>query len=119
MPMYRSFIADKNNPRYAWDNTDTKRHNTGNTPSKLVPREFHLDLGFGHQWYEKQVASGEFPGRQLDWGAWAVAVAKADCLRIWDGCQAWTQSKDWQAIKEQIEALPDEGQYLIVVMEMP
>ena len=118
MPSYRSFIGDRNAPGFLWEGSDDAGFNTGNTPPRLVPREFHLDLAFSHRWYESHAASGRFPARQLDWGAWAIEVSKTECLGIWDDVRETRRAENWEAIRAQIEALPDDRQYVIVVMEL-
>ena len=122
MPHYRSYIADKNGPIFFWDNIPNEKI-SGNLPDRLVPPEWHENLGFNYFWINEQIESGAFLGKQLDWGAWGIEVTKADALAIWEGCKDDYPHANWKArwakIKSQIEALDVGKQYVIVVAEEP
>ena len=107
----------------AWAPTPAWTGPASAATDRLVPPEWHENLGFNYFWINEQIESGAFLGKQLDWGAWGIEVTQADALAIWEGRKDdyphanWKER--WAKIKSQIEALDVGKQYVIVVAEEP
>jgi hypothetical protein len=93
----------------------------GNQPARLVPSVWHESLGFGPLFIIEKIAAREFPGQQIDWGSWAIQVRKADCTRIWEEVSLTPRAnrERCESIMEEIEALPEDEAYLLVVTKQP
>ena len=81
------YIGDPDDPNFQWDDPEDDKYRIGNTPRRLVPRQIGVRLDFLIEHIWKMVRSGEFDGRQIDWGAWGLkmmgaqiqGLLKADC----------------------------------------
>jgi hypothetical protein len=121
MPTYFSYIGKLDSPGFFWNDIPEEAGRTGNTPNRIIPREFSLGLGFAPEAVEYWVKKYRWEGKQLDWGAWGVIVGKADLEAIWKKrkeMKLWTD-QEWLEIWEQIEALEDGPKYVLVVAESP
>jgi hypothetical protein len=120
MPSYFSYIGKLNSPGFFWNDIPPEA-NSGNTPARIIPKEFSLGLGFApgivSYWSEK----AGLEGKQLDWGAWGLLARKSDLEAIWKEAkeERWQDQKEWQKFWEEIQALPDGETYVLVVAENP
>ncbi len=121
MPTYFSYIGKLDSPGFFWNDIPEEAGRTGNTPDKIIPKDFSLGLGFAPEAIDYWVKQNGWEGKQLDWGAWGVIVSKGDLEAIWKRekeKKKWTD-KEWLEIWEQIEMLEDGPKYVLVVAENP
>src|SRR3984957_16738550 len=121
MPSYFSYIGKLDSPGFFWNDIPEEAGRTGNTPDKIIPRDFSLGLGFAPEAIDYWVKEKGWEGKQLDWGAGGGIVGKADLEGIWKrqkDKKLWTE-KEWLEIWEQIEILADDQKYVLVVTENP
>ena len=119
---YESYIAPLDSPGFYWDDIPDEAYRSGNTPRIcLAPSADFVSLGYSPYFVEKHIEAGNFVGQQIDWGAWAMIVTKADCLRLWLEQEPQSENRRdvWAGILADIEALDDSESYLLVVREMP
>ncbi len=119
MTAYRSYIGDMDDPNFEWEPSDDK-YRIGNLPRRLLPTESFEQLGIGVLWLMKQIESGALTGRQIDWGAWAVAMTGAEILTFWDAEMKTSMSRataKWEARRAELATLDAARMYLIVVAE--
>jgi hypothetical protein len=76
-----------------------------------------------------KIWKGEFPGRQVDWGAWAAKVTKRQILAFIPECYGDTNRGGNPKVMEHlygafeelmayVRALPDDGSYALVAEEL-
>lgn len=80
MPTYASYLAEINAPDFYWNNIPDEKYRCGNTPPRLVPKNWHINLPFSYYWIAEQIKSGKFQGKQFDWGGWGIVIQKANVL---------------------------------------
>ena len=122
MPMYSSWIGEKDSDDFFWDNIPDQKYRTGNTPGWLVPENRFFGLYYGPGLYKWAMETGRFECRQLDWGAWGVAVSRQECLDLWDqrkpGEDGFFKMDEWASIRAEIDAALEDGKtYVICVAE--
>lgn len=132
MPTYTSYIADIDAPGFYWDDIPDEKYRLGNSPPRLVPKEWYIDLPFSYFWLSKQIESGKFQGKQFDWGGWGIVIQKADILLLLREQQDTqkenkplalkdivldSEKKHDQIILEVEKTLIDNKNYILVVLE--
>jgi hypothetical protein len=120
MPSYFSYIGKLNSPGFFWKDIPPEA-NSGNTPARIVPKEFSLGLGFAPGIVSYWSKKANLESKQLDWGAWGLQARKSDLVAIWQEAkqEPFQDQKEWQKFWEEIEALPDDEIYVLVVAENP
>jgi hypothetical protein len=101
----------------------------GNTPNERGP--YFPPLGSGKPFWRVQemIGSGEFPGKQVDWGAWAGRASKAQILKFIEelyGGDDWYRPgspmphlyKQFQELLVYVNALRDDKEYALVACEL-
>jgi hypothetical protein len=120
MPRYFSYVGKLDDPEFSWNDIPDARFRTGNTPARIVPVGFSLGLGFGPGVVDYWVKEKGFEGKQIDWAAWGLIVRKSDLESIWNwkkDSERWHDEKEWVEFRNEIQALPDDGTYVLVVAE--
>jgi hypothetical protein len=121
MPSYFSYIGRLDSPDFLWNDIPDDKFRTGNTPDRIIPKDFSLGIGFAPEAIDHWVKKNGWDGKQVDWGAWAVIVDKTDLEAIWkvEKEKRFTDEKEWLKIWEQIGMLEDGPKYVLVVAENP
>jgi hypothetical protein len=80
MSVFKTYIGDLEDPSFTW-NPDESTYNRGNAPRAVSPRFPVLggveSVGFI---LVCKIASGEFGGKQVDWGCWVARMTKAQIV---------------------------------------
>ena len=120
MPSYFSYIGKLNSPGFFWNDIPPEA-NSGNTPQRIVPKEFSLGLGFGPGIVKHWSENAGLESKVLDWGACGLLARKSDLEAIWKEAkeERWQDQTEWKRFWDEIEALPEDEMYVLVVAENP
>lgn len=121
MPSYFSYIGKLNSPGFFWNEIPDENYRSGNTPARIIPKEFSLGLGFAPEIVKYWSEKAGLEGKDLDWGACGLRAGKSDSEAIWKEAKErrWQDQDEWQKFWEEIAALPDDEMYVLVVAENP
>ena len=120
MPRYFSYIGKLNSPNFFWNDIPDANFRSGNTPNRIIPKEFSLGLGFAPGVVDYWVKKGGLEGKQIDWAGWGLKVRKSDIVEIWEWKKAGERGiddKEWLDVSNEIQTLQDDETYVLVVME--
>jgi len=116
---YFSYIGKLDCAGFFWNDIPEDKYRSGNTPDRIVPKEFSLGLGFAPGVVEHWRKKAGLEGKQLDWGAWGLIVRKSDMLMIWQEEKDTTIKEEWQRYWVEIQSLQDDETYVLIVAENP
>jgi hypothetical protein len=114
---YSSYVGRLDSEDFFWEDIPDQKYRLGNIPHRLLP-DHGADLPFGRGTIEHWSTVIGRDVRQLDWGAWGLALSKRELQTIWEADDKSPSGlRYWQKIADQIDALPDEATYVLVVAE--
>jgi len=119
MPAYYSYIAKLDSPGFFWNDITESAFRLGNTPRPRIIPQAYGTLGYSPAFIDHLTKDGRFQGKQIDWGAWGVLLAKSDLQTLWQTNKdkhPWSK-ESWLEIWNQIETLDDRQTYILVVAE--
>ncbi len=121
MPSYFSYIGKLNSPGFFWNDIPPEANSRATHPRRSYRRTFlsvsalrpKLSvIGARRRAWKANSSIGE-PGSLL--------ARKSDLEAIWKEAKEWRwrDQKEWQEYWEEIEALPEDEMYVLVVAENP
>jgi hypothetical protein len=121
MPTYYSYVARLDSPGFFWNDIPDDRYRFGNTPRPIILPTEDGGLGLAPEFIDDWSKKAGLHAQQIDWGAWGMALRKSDLKTIWNSYKEYAPWKKgyWLSVWNQIELLPDDQDYILVVMEMP
>ena len=91
MSVFKTYVGDLDDPAFSW-NPDDSAYNGGNAPRAVSPQFPALNgmesVGFH---LVCKIASGEFSGKQVDWGCWVARVTKAQIVDFINRYYLWAE----------------------------
>jgi hypothetical protein len=102
---------------------------SGNTPEKRGPYFPPLAAETAFRRVQDMIGRGEFPGKQVDWGAWAGKASKAQILKfieeLYDGNHWYRPAspmphlyKQFQELLAYVNALCEDKEYALIACEL-
>jgi hypothetical protein len=91
MSVFKTYIGDLDDPAFTW-NPDEKAYNSGNAPRAVSPR-FPVLSGVESVGFSLvcKIASGQFDGKQVDWGSWVARMTKAQIVDFINSYYLWAE----------------------------
>lgn len=99
--------------------------------ARSITDYFPPAAGYGEPFFtvRRRIQTGEYQGRQIDWGAWAAIVSKQEILAViadtyrgndWysDPAQMPHLYKDFQNLLDTVRGLPDDRRYALIAEEL-
>ena len=106
------YVGDAADPSFTWEPDDNRWQ--GNSP-KRISEFFPESSAKPYGELKKRIAIGELDGKQVDWGAWAAKVTKAQIQEYMKDCYPLEQQPEVLKLVEKM----DEGKlYLLVASEL-
>jgi hypothetical protein len=101
----------------------------GNTPQRRSPLFPPLESQKAFRRVQDMVRFGEFPGKQVDWGAWAGRASKAQILQLIEelyGVHDWYRPgspmphlyKQFQELLAYVNTLHEDKEYALIASEL-
>lgn len=101
---------------------DDDKFRIGNVPKRKSP--FFPNGGFASGVLREKIETGALMGEQVDWGAWAALVNKAQILAFMDELYSKEKQKkyglenEYGELKKFVEKLSDDEKYVLVASEL-
>lgn len=107
--VYIGRLDSVENGTFKWDGGDY----SGNTPNRISPY-----FPYGYETIKqiwKIIDSGQYDGKQLDWGAWGVKMDKQSLLMFIDDCRKQHSPKDYRELYRFVNKKLESGVTYVLV----
>lgn len=121
MPSFRSYVGDRNDPAFHWDDIPDGVFRVGNLPRRIVPADPLEQLGLSGLWALQRIQAGDPLWRQIDWAGWGAAMTGKEIVAFWDALkpqEAWLIPQ-WEVLRAKLIDLDPARRYVLVVAEQP